>query len=217
MTLKYYNFLLYAQRNFNGDIDGIGIIATEVTSQALLNKQIKESEKRFRLLADSMPQHIWTSDTKGNLNYFNQSVYDYSGLSVEQIKKEGWIQIVHPDDQERNITEWMQSISTGKDFLLEHRFRKHTGEYRWQLSRAIPQRDENGKIQMWVGTSTDIQEQKVFTNELGEQVHRRTRELAESNVELSKINKELQSFAYISQSRFAGTTSKDPNTCLPNY
>ena len=198
MKLKYYNFLLYAQRNFNGDIDGIGIIATEVTSQALLNKQVKESERRFRLLADSMPQHIWTSDTAGNLNYFNQSVLNYSGLSVEQLKREGWIQIVHPDDRERNIIEWMRSISTGKDFLLEHRFRKHTGEYRWQLSRAIPQRDENGKIQMWVGTSTDIQEQKVFTNELEEQVNRRTKELAESNVELSKINKELQSFAYIS-------------------
>ena len=198
MKLKYYNFLLYAQRNFNGDIDGIGIIATEVTSQALLNKQVKESERRFRLLADSMPQHIWTSDTEGNLNYFNQSVLDYSGLSVEQIKREGWIQIVHPDDRARNIMEWMRSISTGKDFLLEHRFRKHTGEYRWQLSRAIPQRDENGKIQMWVGTSTDIQEQKVFTNELEEQVTRRTKELADSNVELSKINKELQSFAYIS-------------------
>jgi len=198
MKLKYYNFLLYAQRNFNGEIDGIGIIATEVTSQALLNKQVKESERRFRLLADSMPQHIWTSDTEGNLNYFNQSVFDYSGLSVEQIKLEGWIQIVHPDDRDRNIIEWMRSISTGKDFLLEHRFRKRTGEYRWQLSRAIPQRDENGKIQMWVGTSTDIQEQKVFANELEEQVTRRTKELADSNVELSKINKELQSFAYIS-------------------
>jgi len=198
MKLKYYNFLLYAQRNFNGDIDGIGIIATEVTSQALLNQQVKESERRFRLLADSMPQHIWTSDTEGNLNYFNQSVLDYSGLSVEQMKREGWIQIVHPDDRERNIIEWVRSISTGKDFLLEHRFRKHTGEYRWQLSRAIPQRDENGKIQMWVGTSTDIQEQKTFTTELEEQVSRRTKELAESNVELSKINKELQAFAYIS-------------------
>jgi signal transduction histidine kinase len=54
----------------------------------------------------------------------------------------------------------MNAVSTGKDFLFEHRFRKHDGEYRWQLSRAVPQRDEHGKIQMWVGTSTDIDEMK---------------------------------------------------------
>jgi PAS domain S-box-containing protein len=198
MTLKYYNFLLYPQRDLNNEIDGIGIIATEVTSQALLNNKIKESEKRFRLLADSMPQHIWTSDIEGNLNYFNQSVFEYSGLSQEQINKDGWIQIVHSEDRERNIKEWIKAITTGEDFLLEHRFRKYTGEYRWQLSRAIPQRDENGKIQMWVGTSTDIQEQKDFSKELERQVQERTKQLASNNVELEKMNKELQSFAYIS-------------------
>ena len=163
-----------------------------------MNAQIKASEKRFRLLADSMPQHIWTSDTEGKLNYFNKSVFDYSGLTLDQITNGGWIQIVHPDDQKKNISEWMNSISTGRDFLLEHRFRRHDGQYRWQLSRATPQKDENGKIQMWVGTSTDIQEQKTFASELEEQVSIRTNELAEKNIELEKINKELQSFVYIS-------------------
>ncbi|HMG90099.1 MAG TPA: PAS domain S-box protein [Chryseolinea sp.] len=198
MQLKYYNFLLYPQRNIHGEIDGIGIIATEVTSQAVLNEQIKASERRFRLLADSMPQHIWTSDTEGNLNYFNKSVFDYSGLTPDQLNKGGWIEIVHPNDQDQNISEWMNSINTGKDFLFEHRFRRHDGEYRWQLSRATPQRDENGKIQMWVGTSTDIQDQKTFASELEKQVNIRTNELAEKNIELEKINKELQSFVYIS-------------------
>jgi PAS domain S-box-containing protein len=160
MELKYYNFLLYPQRNLNGEVDGIGIIATEVTSQALLNKQVQESEKRFRLLADSMPQHIWTADPEGNLNYFNQSVFDYSGLTPEQINKDGWLQIVHPDDREENIRQWINAVTTGKDFLFEHRFRRYDGEYRWQLGRAVPQKDADGKIQMWVGTSTDIQDIK---------------------------------------------------------
>ena len=198
MQLKYYNFILYPQRNINGQVDGIGIIATEVTSQALLNKQIQESEKRFRLLADSMPQHIWTADVDGNLNYFNRSVFDYSGLTQEQLDKDGWLQIVHPDDREQNIREWILSVSTGKDFLFEHRFRKHTGEYRWQLSRAVPQKDERGNIRMWVGTSTDIQDQKTFAEDLERLVLERTRELEENNLELDKMNKELQSFAYIS-------------------
>ena len=145
-----------------------------------------------------MPQHIWTSDPLGNLNYFNQSVFDYSGLTLEQIIKGGWLQIVHTDDRDENIRTWMESVSTGNDFLLEHRFRRYDGEYRWQLSRAIPQKDEQGKITMWVGSSTDIQDQKMFTNELEKQVSERTRELNQKNMDLEKMNKELQSFAYIS-------------------
>lgn len=132
----------------------------DITEEKNYQQQLKEREEKFRLLADSMPQHIWTADTAGNLNYFNRSVYDYSGLTPEQLNKDGWIQIVHPEEQEKNTEEWLRSVSTGKDFLFEHRFRRHDGEYRWQLSRAIPQRDGNGNIQMWVGTSTDIQQIK---------------------------------------------------------
>ncbi|WP_373496516.1 sensor histidine kinase, partial [Aquiflexum sp.] len=136
-------------------------IFRDVTEQRKFQRTIQESEEKFRLLADSMPEHVWTSDPKGNLNYFNQSVFEYSGLAPEQIHKDGWIQIVHPDDRDKNIRQWLNAIKTGKDFLLEHRFRRHDGAYRWQLSRAIPQRDPEGRIQMWVGTSTDIQEQKM--------------------------------------------------------
>ena len=175
----------------------IGTIA-DITDNRRQQQILFESEQKFRLLADSMPQHIWTSDTEGNLNYYNQSVYDYSGLTRQQIDKDGWMQIVHPDDREENIKQWINSITTGKDFLFEHRFRKYTGEYRWQLSRALPQKDENGKIQMWVGTSTDIQEQKTFANELERQVRERTKELEQKNIDLEKMNKELKSFAYIS-------------------
>ncbi|RXJ52657.1 PAS domain-containing sensor histidine kinase [Gelidibacter gilvus] len=170
----------------------------EITEERTFQQQLLEREEKFRLLADSMPQHVWTSDPEGNLNYFNQYVYDYSGLTPEQINTEGWIQIVHPDDWKKNIRQWSKAVRTGKDFLIEHRFKKHTGEFRWQLSRAIPQKDPDGNIKMWVGSSTDIQEQKMFTTELENMVHLRTNELKEKNIDLEKINKELQSFVYIS-------------------
>lgn len=173
-------------------------VHTDITEQREVEQKIKESEQKFRLLANAMPQHIWTSDPEGNLNYFNQSVYDYSGLTVEQIDQEGWLQIVHPDDREENIKKWMNSITTGIDFLCEHRFRRHDGAFRWQLSRAIPQKDDRGNVQMWVGTSTDIQDQKTFTTELERQVDERTKELALKNNELQKMNKELESFVYVS-------------------
>jgi PAS domain S-box-containing protein len=182
----YWTFSYSPVNNESGKVTGVLVTCTETTRQVQIRNQIKENEQRFRLLADSMPQHIWTADTEGNLNYFNQSVFVYSGLTVEQIDAEGWLQIVHPDDREENIRLWMKAISSGNDFLFEHRFRRHDGEYRWQLSRAIPQRDLNGNIQMWVGTSTDIQEQKTFASELEKQVRERTEELTQLNESLAK-------------------------------
>ena len=194
----YFNFEYAPLQEDDGSVSGIITTIIDVTEHVEARQAIEKSEEKFRLLADSMPQHIWTFDIHGNLNYFNQSVYEYSGLSNEQINKDGWIQIVHPEDREENIRLWTASISTGKDFLAEHRFRRHDGTYRWQLSRAIPQLDEYGTIQMWVGTSTDIQDQKNFTKELERQVNERTKQIAQNNIELEKMNKELQSFAYIS-------------------
>lgn len=170
----------------------------DITDEKNTQEILMKSEEKFRLLADSMPQHIWTSDPLGNINYFNHSVYSFSGLAREEIERNGWLQIVHPDDREENIKVWVDAIITGKDFLLEHRFRRHDGQYRWQLSRAIAQKDADGNIQMWVGTSTDIQDQKNFTEKLEKQVYERTAELEQKNKDLINMNIELQSFAYIS-------------------
>ena len=185
---------------YNEDKMPVKIIGTfrDITEEKNYQQQLLEREQKFRLLADSMPQHIWTADTHGNINYYNQSVYDYSGLSYEQILKDGWIQIVHPADREENIRTWMNSIRTGNDFLFEHRFRRYDGQYRWQLSRAIAQKDLDGKIQMWVGSSTDIEEQKNFSSELEKKVEERTIQLEQKNRELEIMNTELKSFAYIS-------------------
>ncbi len=141
----------------DGSYYGCSWMFRDITEQKKYERAVKESEEKFRLLADSMPQHIWTSDPEGNLNYYNQSVFNYSGLTLEQINKDGWIQIVHPNDREENIKQWTEAITNSTNFLFEHRFKKYDGEYRWQLSRAVPQKDANGNITMWVGSSTDIQ------------------------------------------------------------
>lgn len=169
----------------------------DITQEKYFQQELLEREKKFRLLADTMPQFVWTGNAAGGLNYFNESVYNYSGLTREEVDKNGWLQIVHPDEQEENIRSWIHSVQTGTNFLFEHRFRRHDGEYRWQLSRAIPQKDANGNILMWVGSSTDIQEQKIFTNELEKQVAQRTKELEKVNNDLEKSNSELEQFAYI--------------------
>ncbi|MBZ4034949.1 PAS domain-containing protein [Flavobacterium sp. 17A] len=181
----------------NNPVKMLGTVM-DSTIEKDIQQVLMKSEKKFRVLADSMPQLIWTSDTLGNLNYFNETFYTYSGVSKEEITKNGWLQIIHPDDREENVKLWMESVKSGHDFLFIHRFKRYDGEYRWQLSRAIAQLDEFGKIQMWVGTSTDIEEQKNFTNRLEEQILERTTQLELKNRDLVNMNIELQSFAYIS-------------------
>lgn len=194
---RMYDYIFSPVINEKGAVEAITGTTRDISDIKNAEVELKKSEEQFRLLSDSMPQHIWTADPEGNLNYYNQSVFDYSGLSLEQINKGGWMQIVHPDDSEENIKQWINAVSTGQDFIFEHRFRRHDGAYRWQLSRAIPQRDERGKIQMWVGTSTDIQEQKTFANELEAEVISRTAELKTSEEKfynlfnLSPIGKSL--------------------------
>jgi len=181
----------------NGGLKGALNVLIDITDRKEAEFALRTSEGKFRTLADSMPQFIWTGDTKGYLNYFNKSVYDYSGLSPEEIEKNGWIEMVHPADRSENLRLWTESIKNGTNFLFEHRFRKHDGEYRWQLSRAIPQKDVNGIIQMWVGTSTDIHDSKLFIDELESKVQLRTKELTAANDELVKTNMELAQFAYV--------------------
>ncbi len=185
---------------FNKKKKAIRIIGTlrDVTEEKNTQTQLIEREEKFRLLADSMPQFVWTANQEGKLTYFNQAVFDFSGYSKDEIMEKGWLSIVHDEEKEENTRKWIESVSSEKDFIMEHRFRKSDGSYRWQLSRAIPQRDKEGTITMWVGTSTDIQEQKMFSNELERQVTERTKELYNKNDDLEKMNKELQSFAYIS-------------------
>jgi len=156
----FVNFEYDPLINSDGEVYGIMVVGTEVTDQVLSRQKVEESEARFRLLADSMPQFVWSAGKEGIINYFNKAVFDYSGLSANDIQSGGWIEIVHPDERKENVELWTESILTGKDFVFEHRFRRYDGSYRWQLSRAIPLLDDTGKIQQWIGTSTDIQDIK---------------------------------------------------------
>ncbi|WP_157504548.1 PAS domain S-box protein [Dyadobacter beijingensis] len=169
----------------------------DITDRKESELALKTSEGKFRTLADSMPQFVWTSDTQGTLNYFNRSMIDYFGLAPEELEMNGWIQAVHPDDRAENQRLWMYSVEHGTDFMFEHRLKRFDGEYRWYQCRAIPQNDADGTIRMWVGTSSDIHDNRLFIDQLETKVQERTQQLIVANSELVRTNMELAQFAYV--------------------
>ncbi|MDQ3582152.1 MAG: PAS domain-containing sensor histidine kinase [Pseudomonadota bacterium] len=113
-----------------------------------------------------MPQKIFTAKPNGDVDYFNPIWTEFTGLTFEHIRDWGCTQFIHPDDVAENVRVWQQSIDTGEPFQFEHRFRRADGEYRWHLSRAVPMRDAEGRIVMWIGSNTDIHEQRQTANRL---------------------------------------------------
>ena len=198
LTLKYYNFLLYPQKDINGRIDGIGILATEVTSQALLNNQIKESKQRFAAAVEAVKGIVWTNNGKGEMTGEQLGWSGLTGQSFDEYQGYGWANAVHPDDAFPTINAWKEALKEEKTFHFEHRVKIKDGTWRSFSIKAIPLKNEDGSLREWVGVHTDIQEQKAFATELERQVQERTKQLEEKNIELEKMNKELQSFAYIS-------------------
>jgi PAS domain S-box-containing protein len=122
--------------------------------------EAEESERHYRFLAESIPQQVWTATPDGALDYVNRQVLNYSGL-YEELLDAGWQQIVHPDDLAESLERWGHSLATGDTYEIEFRLRgAKDGEYRWHLGRALPMRDEAGRIVRWFGTNTDIDDQK---------------------------------------------------------
>ena len=132
----------------------------EVAERRRTEAALRESNERTRFLLDAMPQKVWTADAKGSIDYFNQPWLDYTGLPYEELRDWGWRKIVHPDDWEETARIWRSSIETGQGFQLSHRCRRADGEYRWHLSRGLALCDDDGRIKTWVGTDTDIDDQK---------------------------------------------------------
>ena len=138
-----------------------------VNSLKKTERALKKSDAHFRLLADAMPQIVWTANPEGDMDYFNQRFYDYGGMTFEEAKGWGWLQIFHPDDHAQTRRVWNTCLSTGEPYHMEYRIRRSSdGIYRWHLGRAVPVRDESGQIIKWFGTNTDIHDYKILTEEL---------------------------------------------------
>ena len=121
---------------------------------------VLESEERFESYADALPLLVWAAGPEGQVNFSNRRCVEYSGVESREKFGQGWTEFVHPDDLPGMGAKWFASIQTGQPFEAEYRLKDAAGRYRWFLGRALPVRDAQGTIARWIGSATDIEEQK---------------------------------------------------------
>jgi PAS domain S-box-containing protein len=179
---------------------------------------LRHNEERFRIIADSLPQFVWVTGPDGHFEYCNRRWLDYSGITTDQSLGSAWTGPLHPDDRELFEKLWKRALASGEPFETETRFQRPDGESRWFLVRVMPLRNRAGKIERWLGTASDIDDQKRANEELESRVRERTSELQTviadlytearererateqlnlTAAELERSNKELEQFAYL--------------------
>ena len=191
MENVYVDFTYDPIKNEQNKIDGILVLAIDVTEKVLGRKEIERSRDRFNSILEALPQMAWTASATGEIDYITERWYDYSGHTENSALGFGWLNALPPKDKEAFRSKWETSVRGDQLFEEEVRVRRHDGEYRWHLIRAVPITDDNGTVTLWVGTSTDIHDRKLFSEELERKISERTKELERSN-------SELEQFAYVS-------------------
>ena len=158
-------------------------LITEVTERSWAHIErvsaeaaLRAREQQLRVLAQVMPNHVWNAQPDGLLDWFNEQVYMYSGKREGELDGNGWAKIVHPEDLAGALERWTASLASGDDYEAEFRLRRYDGEYRWHLARAVALRDRAGAILRWIGTNTDVDDQKNAEGLLERRLEQRTAE-----------------------------------------
>jgi PAS domain S-box-containing protein len=160
---------------------------------------LKDSERRYRTLAESLPLLVWTCDANGYCDYLSRQWVDYTGVAEDGQLGFGWLEQIHPEDRVYAEAAWRQAYQSGSLYDVEYRLRRHDGEYRWFKTRGVPARDAAGRLQKWFGSCTDIQDQKQILEERLELLAREQKAqstLQRSIADLQRANEDLNQFAY---------------------
>ena len=166
---------------------------------------LRESEARFRQLADAMPQIVWAARPDGYIDYYNERWYEYTGFDRDAYGQASWEPILHPDDVERCVDTYFGCIEAERPYQIEYRFKdSRTGGYRWFLGRAVPVRDERGRVVRWFGTCTDID-----TTKHAEETTRFLADASAALAELTDSNSTLQKVAGLAVPFFADWCAVD--------
>ncbi len=163
---RILDFVFQPMRDAAGAISGIFVEGIDVTGAHEADAARQESEAQFLAFAQAMPNHVWAANPQGQLDWFNEGALVYSGHRAEDLAGDRWAGIVHPDDLQDAAAVWSDALTSGNTYETEFRIRRADGTYRWHLVRAQPIRDAAGTIIRWVGTNTDIHDQKEVASAL---------------------------------------------------
>jgi PAS domain S-box-containing protein len=177
---------------------GVSIYFRDVTEKKETERELREREARFRALAESLPQLIWMANSRGETTYCNQRVFDYFGLVASETDVPSWRERFHPEDVAETFGAWSESIERSEPYQVEYRLLRHDGVYRNFLARAVPVRNEAGEVERWIGSCTDIHDQKLAERGLRER-EERFRILADSLPQLIWMTDDLGVNTYCNQ------------------
>lgn len=184
-------------RDNKGKIIGASKIARDITEQKKLFEALRESEERFRTVADTAPVMVWMAGPDKLWNYLNKGWLKFTGRNLEQEQGFGWTKNIHPDDLDLTFRTYNNCFNKRKSFELEFRVKQFDGVYHWVLCCGVPRHSSDNSFLGFIGTCTDIHERKASREELERLVAERTAALQLANMRLEKSNNELERFAYV--------------------
>jgi len=190
------DFVFQALRDVHGQVQGVFMQGQDITGEVLAQDQALAHAARFQQLTHSLPNQVWTADPQGRLDWCNAQTAQYSGQPESALLGTGWTRIVHPDDLPGAAAAWQAALTTQSPYLVAFRLRRHDGAYRWHIARAQPLRNPQGELSQWVGTNTDIDDQRQaqdllanLNSELARRVDERSAELAQAQEALRQSQK----------------------------
>jgi PAS domain S-box-containing protein len=159
------------------DVEGTRVLISvirDISERRRLESEREESEKRFRDMADNIPQLAWMAEPDGSVFWYNRRWYDYTGMAPDRMRGWGWRHVHHPDHIGAVMRKWAAGIASRIAWEDTFPLRRHDGEYRWFLSRALPIKDERGNVLRWFGTNTDVTEQREGAQRLADADRRKS-------------------------------------------
>jgi PAS domain S-box-containing protein len=165
-------------------LEGVASRCWESIERSRITRELAASEARFRTITNAIPQFVWTSDPDGNVDYWNEKVYEFLGVAPGSSLDLAWSEVIHPDDLAHAAQAWTGAVASAGLYETTYRLRHHSGEYRWTLARGLPVRDEAGRVLKWLGTNTDIHAQKSSEQALQDANRRKDEFLAMLSHEL---------------------------------